>query len=305
VHQQTELVIAGENELTLEIIGTCSFAQSELDPLGQPSVTIVYTLRDISARKRLEAAEAEAKEAAIAANTFKTQLIANMSHELRTPLNGVIGFSQILKNESLGPLGVSEYKEYAERIHESGNRLLTVFNDMLNIAKLDSGDFVLCTTAVSLKEAVESSTTKFESRAEDEGKLLRLEIEENATAKLDVSVFREVLTHLISNALKYTRKGGEIVVRAARDGPDLILEVEDNGCGAPIDCLPKLTDVFYQADAALNRKYEGAGLGLYVVSKFVELHNGELSFESELEQGFLARVRILGAVSEMESSVAA
>ncbi|MEO1137130.1 MAG: HAMP domain-containing sensor histidine kinase, partial [Pseudomonadota bacterium] len=233
------------------------------------------------------------------------QLIANMSHELRTPLNGVIGFADILKKEAFGPLGVAEYKEYAQSIHESGVRLLSVFNDMLHIAKLDSGDFELCLDDVALDETIESYVHKFEREVEEQEKILRTKIENGISVEVDTSVLREIINHLISNAMKFTESGDFIVVCAERDGNDLVLQIIDNGCGVAEASIPKLTAAFYQGDGALNRKFEGAGLGLYVVAKFVDLHGGALSFKSEPGKGFLANIRLHNVVKDMVTSTAA
>lgn len=305
--RQSEYTVPGAGGAILEVVASCS-SENAVDDDGENADQIqvfVYTLRDISARKRIEAAEKEAKDAAIAANEIKSQLIANMSHELRTPLNGVIGFADILKKEAFGPLGVAEYKEYAQSIHESGVRLLSVFNDMLHVAKLDSGDFELCIDNVALDETIESCVYKLESEVEEQGKILRTKIESDFSVEVDVSVLREIINHLLSNAIKYTESGNFIMVRAERDDNDLVLQVIDNGCGVAEECIPKLTEAFYQGDGALNRKFEGAGLGLYVVAKFVELHGGALSFRSEPGKGFLANVRLRGVVKDMVASTAA
>ena len=286
-----EYISENNSDRILEIAASRPLSRPETAGRKKQGKIIVYTLRDISARKRTEAAEREAKEAAIAANKIKSQLISNMSHELRTPLNGVIGFADILQKESFGPLGTPEYKEYGESIYSCGKRLLTVVNDMLFIAKLDSGDYEICKSEVSLSDLVESSVCKFEAQAEIEDKSLKMSAPPGIPAvSVDVSVVNEVIAHLLSNAFKYTPPGAHIDVRACKRGHELVIEVEDDGCGVAAKHLPHLTEAFYQADAELNRKYEGAGLGLYVVSRFVELHEGCLSLESSERGGFLARV---------------
>ena len=286
-----EYISENNHDRILEIAASRPLSRPETAGKKKQGKIIVYTLHDISARKRTEAAEREAKEAAIAANKIKSQLISNMSHELRTPLNGVIGFADILQKESFGPLGTQEYKEYSESIYSCGKRLLTVVNDMLFIAKLDSGDFEICKSEVSLSDLVESSVCKFEAQAELEDKSLKVSAPPGIPAvSVDVSVVNEVIAHLLSNAFKYTPPGAHIAVRACKRGHELVVEVEDDGCGVAAKHLPRLTEAFYQADAELNRKYEGAGLGLYVVSRFVDLHEGHLELESSEEGGFLARV---------------
>ena len=287
--------IAASSGAALEII-----ASRRLIPTGgvrgrekqTASDLLVYTIRDVSARKRVEQAEREAKEAAIAANTMKTQLISNMSHELRTPLNGVIGFAGIMKNESFGAHTVPEYKEYSANIHDSGARLLALVNNMLNISKLDAGDFEIAMDRARIDEVMETAASRFEAEAEKKGARIKIEVQDGMPdVDIDVSVFNEMLSHLLDNALKFTGEGARIVLRATHAGPEFMLEVEDNGCGAAPELLPRLTEAFFQGDGALNRAHEGAGLGLYIVSKFAALQGGAIEFESEPGKGFAARLR--------------
>ena len=259
----------------------------------------VYSLRDISARKRIEAAEREAKEAAISANKTKSQLIANMSHELRTPLNGVIGFAGIFLEESYGALGAPEYKEFAEHIHLSGKRLLGLVNDMLAIAKLEANEIVLEKDVIPLEDAIDGCLSDFEAKIFSENKIVKVQLPpEFPPVDVDLSIFKQTLSHLVSNALKFTEEGGLIVLEAIQVGADFILEVRDNGCGVDPSLLPKLTDAFFQANADLSRQFEGAGLGLHLVSRYAELHNGTIDFVSKEGEGFTARLRLNGAVVE-------
>lgn len=290
----------GAGDVTLEVIATVS------SDAGGGEALVVYNLHDVSARKRIEDAEREAKEAAIAANRMKSQLIANMSHELRTPLNGVIGFADLMKQEAFGPHGVAEYKDYSDTIWRSGRRLLGLVNDMLNIAKLDAGEFELAPSPAHIDEIIEAKVLRFEEEAERDGKSLRVQVEKGLPAMaIDAGVFREMLSHLLSNALKFTSEGGKILVRArARDGA-LIVEVIDDGCGAPRALLPRLTEAFYQADGALSRKHEGAGLGLYLTAKFAALHGGTLTCESDEGAGFIARLEFPGMADKAGAKSAA
>lgn len=304
----SEYVVENNDSLVLEIVASYSSPDNS-NPIstgnnGQPQL-FVYTLRDISARKRIEAAEREAKEAAIAANKMKSELISNMSHELRTPLNGVIGFADILQKESFGPIGVPEYKEYSENIYVSGKRLLNLVNDMLNIAKLDADSYELCKDTMSINEVIEHCVDTFQSRTKQDVSHIKIDIQKDApTLNVDLGVFNEIFCHLLSNATKYAGDEGYISIRAAQDKNDLILEFEDNGGGVSPEHLPKLTDAFYQADGALNRQHEGAGLGLYLVSKFTALHGGTLELESKEGEGFLARLRFADMITEAHRSAA-
>ncbi|MEO1242551.1 MAG: CHASE2 domain-containing protein [Pseudomonadota bacterium] len=304
----SEFVVKNNDNLVLEVVASCS--SPDIPKTASPesparSRLFVYTLRDISARKRIEAAEREAKEAAIAADKMKSELISNMSHELRTPLNGVIGFADILQKESFGPIGVPEYKEYSENIYVSGKRLLNLVNDMLNIAKLDADSYELCKDAMSMSEVIEHCVDTFQSRTKQDASHIKIDIQKDMpTLNVDLGVFNEIFCHLLSNATKYAGDEGCISIRAAQDKNDLILEFEDNGGGVSPEHLPKLTDAFYQADGALNRQHEGAGLGLYLTSKFTALHGGVLELESKEGEGFLARLRFVDIVAEAHRSAA-
>ncbi len=303
-----EYIVRGVDDLTLEIVASCSSHNTHTDEgaddEGQGRL-FVYTLRDISVRKRMEAAEKAAKETAINANKFKSELISNMSHELRTPLNGVIGFADILQKESFGPLGMPEYKEYSKNIYASGQRLLGLVNNMLNIAKLDAGSFEISKSMAPLSEIVEDCLNNFERLTGQDTTSVFIDIQKSLPElDIDFSVVNEMLTHLLSNAAKYASDDAHISIRAMQCNADLIIEVEDNGCGVDPTLLPRLTEAFYQADGTLARQHEGAGLGLYLTSRLMALHNGTLELESEEGARFLARLRFVDMVGEKHRSAA-
>jgi signal transduction histidine kinase/CHASE2 domain-containing sensor protein len=296
-------------DLTLEIVAAASSHQrgggAHADG-EERSHLFVYTLRDISAHKRIETAEREAKEAAIAAGKMKTQLISNMSHELRTPLNGVIGFADILQKEVLGRHHIHEYREYSQNIYVSGKRLLGLVNDMLNVAKLDAGELEICKNPVSLSDVIDACLHNIETQSTPKMDRISIDVERDLPDPvIDASVVSEMLRQLVSNALKYTGEDALISIRAIRDGADLVVEVIDNGCGVDPQFLPKLTEAFFQADGALNRQHEGAGLGLYLVSEFAAIHGAILKLKSKQGVGFLARLRFPGAIAEHKASAAA
>jgi len=255
-----------------------------------------YTLRDISARKRLDDANEEAKAAALAASRAKTELLANMNHELRTPLNAIIGFSDIFRNEMLGPPGTEDYKRYAEDIHDSGKRLLGVVNDVLEVARLDAGELETHMAPLELGGLVLEHVETCERRLAAAGKRVTTDIDEAATARADESLLGRAVGHLLSNAEKFTREGDEIVVTvAAGAGGCAEVIVRDTGQGVDPGELSKLTSAFYQADGALTRSHEGAGLGLYLVAKCAELHGGSLALDSEPGAFFEARLSLPAA----------
>ena len=297
--------VVGDDERTLEIVASAAVANLSGDQKDARQLT-VYTLRDISARKRIEEAEREAKEAALAANAMKTQLIANMSHELRTPLNGIIGFADILHKESFGPLGADEYKEYSGMIGESGKRLSALVNDMLTVAKIDASEYELNKEIISVEETVECFLDDFNSAKENKGRTVSTVIESDLpSVKIDVPAFRDMIKRLLQNAVKFTAGDGLICLRINRDGEDMLFEVIDNGCGADPKLLPKLTEMFYQGNGALNREHEGAGLGLFIVAELAALHGGALELRSKPDAGFLARLRFSDIAVEKREKTAA
>ncbi|MEO1252870.1 MAG: CHASE2 domain-containing protein [Pseudomonadota bacterium] len=304
----TEYRVPGRDDLVLEVVVNCVRNDEVYRQLaaGTPETELfVYTLRNISVRKRIEAAERDAKNAAIAANKLKTQLISNMSHELRTPLNGVIGFAGILREESFGALGAPEYKEYAENIHTSGKRLLGLVNDMLTIAKLDANEFSLEKEFYSIADVIDGCLSAYEAQLFAEKKSVSVDVQKDLPQiEFDFRVLREMLSHLISNAIKFTKAGGRIGVSASRDEAALIIEVTDDGCGVDAAAMPKLTEAFYQADGDLARAHEGAGLGLYIVSKYAALHGGAVELESQKGEGFVARLRFENTVMKSRSRAA-
>ena len=290
----------------LEILASAAGRAIDGDDDETSAQLVVYTLRDVSARKRIEAAEREAKEAALAASAVKTQLIANMSHELKTPLNSIIGFAELLKHEALGPLGASEYQDYSEMIHAGGTRLLGLVSDMLTVAKLQAGEYNLDVQPVAIREIIECCLEDVKLSHVKAGAIISTLIEGDLSSiEVDVAAFSDMLKRLLANALEYTSEHETVRINARRRGDGFVLDVVDNGCGVDARSLSKLKDVFYQADGALNRAHEGAGLGLFIVSELAMLHGGSLELRSKLGEGFLARLRFPGAVREKPTRAAA
>ena len=301
-----ELEIEGEEARTLEIVATQG-ASSIADPAANLSThLVVYTIRDVSVRKRIEAAERATKEAAIAANRAKTQLIANMSHEFRTPLNGIIGFADVLRKESFGSLGCDEYKEFSKLIYESGKRLSVLVVDMMTIAKLDADEYILDKDETSIEEVLESCIEDAQSCEANKLKAISLDVEKALPrAQVDSSACAHMIERLLSNALKFTGDEGKIRIKARSRGDDLILVVTDNGCGVDRKLLPSLGRMFQQGDGSLNRNYEGAGLGLFIVKRIAKLHGAELRLRSKKGLGFSATIRFPRVLARRAASVAA
>jgi signal transduction histidine kinase len=242
------------------------------------------------ARAQAESARSSmqmAKETAEAANRAKSEFLANMSHELRTPLNAIIGFSEMFVQKMFGPLGSGQYEAYSRDINRSGKHLLDIVNDLLDMAKIESGRVELNDAPVDVSEVIDACLRLFDERARDGGLTIAKEIAECLPAlRADERIVRQIVMNLVSNAVKFTPKGGRVRVTAQRTpNRGLSIIVADNGIGIAAEDLEKVTEPFQQAEGGLDRRYEGAGLGLALVKRFAELHGGSLAIESVLDEG--------------------
>ncbi|MCH8112242.1 MAG: CHASE2 domain-containing protein [Proteobacteria bacterium] len=245
----------------------------------------IYT--DITEQKIREDGLRAAKNEADAANRSKTDFLHNMSHELRTPLNAIIGFSEIMEKELLGPLGTSLYIEYAADIHKSGDHLLSIINDILDLAKIEAGKYELEETEVDLAEVIDLSCRLVEDRAEQSGHTLSVKVSEDLLGlHADERALKQILLNLLSNAVKFTPDGGEITVTAGIAGDGCAeLSVTDTGIGIAEENIETVLSNFGQVDTGLSREYEGTGLGLPLVKWLAKLHGGTLRIESKVDAG--------------------
>jgi two-component system cell cycle sensor histidine kinase PleC len=230
---------------------------------------------------------AEAKEMADVANRTKSEFLANMSHELRTPLNAIMGFSEVIKNELFGPVGVPEYKQYSDDIYESGAHLLSIINDMLDLSKVEAGKFDLNETEIKVPELCRSVLNIVKGRADEAGiKLVKGLPEAVPYLLADPRTLKQMVLNLLSNALKFTSSGGTVdLVVSLRDDGGIRFDVRDTGIGIPEEEFVTVLSPFGQVDTAHARDHQGTGLGLPLVKAFIEMHGGSIELQSEVGEG--------------------
>jgi signal transduction histidine kinase len=237
---------------------------------------------DEAIRKRFEAE---------AANASKTTFLANMSHELRTPLNAILGFSDIIAHERLGVVGTKRYKDYAHDINASGSHLLSIINDILDIAKIESGKMELFPVVLDPRDVIGDSMKVVAGRARERQQTVNVHIDDDVPMPYaDERAMKQIIINLVGNAIKFTQEGGRIDVSGRRTDGGFELCVSDNGPGIPSDLLEKIFTPFNQVDNRYNRSAGGTGLGLSLVRGLAELHGGKAWLESDTGQGTRAYV---------------
>lgn len=240
-------------------------------------------MEEITQRKHAEIELKHAKIDSDLANRAKSEFLANMSHELRTPLNAIIGFSEIIKNEVFGPVGSSEYNEYAADIYNSGRRLLKVINEILDVSKIAAGDRQLNETLVEVNNAVQSCCALIMPKIEANNIAIENEIsEKNLSIIGEELAIKQMIMNLLSNAVKFTTPGGRITISSDKDSQaNLRLSITDTGIGMDESDIAKAISPFGQLDSSLDRENSGTGLGLTLVNSLIELHGGELDIVSQ------------------------
>ncbi len=271
-----------------ELVDVSISASTYRDHEGKPE-GILAILRDVTRRKRSEQKLEDALATAIqlrvqaeAANRAKSEFLANMSHELRTPLNAIIGFSEILEDQSFGPLNRKQV-HYVRHVLDSGRHLLRLISDILDLAKVESGKMEMSLSPVNVRHLLLDSVALFKAQALQETLSLTQQISsslEDLSIEADEIKLRQILFNLLSNAIKFTPSGGEISLNASRDGNELRISVSDTGIGLkPEDC-ERIFGAFEQVDATYSRHQNGTGLGLALTRRLVQLHHGRIWAES-------------------------
>jgi two-component system, cell cycle sensor histidine kinase PleC len=234
----------------------------------------------------------EEKTRAEEANQAKSKFLANMSHELRTPLNAIIGFSEIMASAMFGPLGTDKYGEYCRDIHQSGQYLLDVINDILDMSKIEAGRIRLDLTEIKVGRFLNDAMRVVSARADDKRLTLTPDIPHGIRLTADNRLLKQILLNLLSNAVKFTPEGGRITIRARAGAGWVRIAIVDTGIGIPKDALAKLGRPFEQVESQLTKSHQGSGLGLAIARSLTELHGGTMRIRSTLGRGTIVLLRM-------------
>src|SRR5262244_3907900 len=261
------------------------------------------TIADLSASKQALARQAdeladlagkyaEEKTRAEEANQAKSKFLANMSHELRTPLNAIIGFSEIMESGMFGPLGSEKYSEYCRDIHQSGQYLLDVINDVLDMSKIEAGRIRPEPAEVRLGRFLNDAMRVVSARADDKQLTLTADIAHGIRLTADARLLKQIVLNLLSNAVKFTPEGGRITIRARSAAGRVRIAIIDSGIGIPKEALAKLGRPFEQVESHITKSQQGSGLGLAIAKSLTELHGGTMRIRSTPGRGTLVLLRL-------------
>jgi two-component system, cell cycle sensor histidine kinase PleC len=264
---------------------------------------LMATIHDLSVARKAEQERARElvelnrkymreTERAEGASRAKSEFLANMSHELRTPLNAIIGFSELMESALFGPLGSERYEEYIRDIHVSGNYLLGVINDILDMSKIEAGQFSIDREEIDLCPLIREAVKVISLQAAQKSIIVDTNIPDSIKLYADRRAIKQIALNLLSNAVKFTGQGGRISVRARNLSGALVLTIEDNGCGIPKDALTKLGRPFEQVQNQFTKTHTGSGLGLAISRSLAELHGGALKIRSTEDVGTIVSVRV-------------
>lgn len=264
----------------------------EMDAEGDV-IALYGVMQDITEQTEYALELKKAKDSAEQAYASKSRFLANMSHELRTPLNAIIGFSEMLSSQMLGPLGSDKYVDYAGNIKKSGEHLLDLITDILDMSKIEAGKYELDLETISLGGIVTNAMQMIESRANEGVITLNTTIESDGPDIVaDRRAVMQIMLNILSNAVKFTEPGGAITTSIEEFDNHVTVRVTDTGIGIPANKLSSVLLPFEQVSTAFTRNHEGSGLGLTITKELAELHGGMISLESKEGEGTTACIRL-------------
>src|ERR1700716_2240108 len=271
----------------------CRPLEQASEPTALPESEVVAVMRDVTDRKIQEQALDLARTAAEQADASKTRFLATMSHELRTPLNAIIGFSEMIVQEDVLMIDAARRKEYAQLINDSGQHLLGVVNGILDMSKMESGNFEISPEPFAPRSALLNCCNLLALKARENGiDLVTRAGEDLPVMTGDPRAFKQIMLNLVANAIKFTERGGTVTVSASVEGSRLLLRVTDTGVGITDDDLKRIGHPFFQAGKTYERRHEGTGLGLSIVKSLVGLHGGEIIVQSKIDEGTTVSVAL-------------
>ncbi|WP_158044388.1 sensor histidine kinase [Skermanella pratensis] len=262
---------------------------------------------DASLRERARYAD-ELRGALIRAeegSRAKSQFLSTMSHELRTPLNAIIGFSELIRDDPASVAKGAALGDYAREIHGSGNQLLQIINDLLDLTEIDAGRHAINPETLDVRHMLEACARHVSATARERNLSLTVGIDAGCPAlRADPRAARQILLNVLSNALKFTPEGGRVTVKAAALGDRVVLTVADSGIGIDPANLPRVCEPFWQAEPVLSRRYGGTGLGMPLVQALVDLHDGALRIVSGVGEGTTVTIELPAAIADRPVSAA-
>lgn len=255
---------------------------------------LIGVLRDSEARHAKEAAHLDAQHQAEAYARSKSEFVALATHELRTPLNSIIGFSEILQSELYGKFEYAKHREYADIIHRSGQHLLQLVNAVLDVSRLETGQFEISPEAIDVEDLIKDCCEMVAQEADKQHVSVEFIPCETGNRQLyaDPLACRQILLNLLHNAIKFSKTGGQVSVSTQRSEGKMVIQIRDNGIGIAPETLLKIGRPFVQADKSFNRVHQGTGLGLAMVRGLVDLHHGGFDIQSAVGRGTTVRVTL-------------